>query len=107
MTNKTSDILHSILSLALLIAAVIGLAYFFHPVYTATGTYDYFLACLLVGIPFGIGRMILFLPPASYGISGGIGVLALDLIVGGLIGCMALMLTLVSELVHLVQAITR
>ena len=41
-----------------------------------------FLMAVLIGIPFGIRHMVIILPPESYGISGGIGVIALDFIIG-------------------------
>ena len=107
MTNKASNIFRSILSLALLAGAAIGLAYFFHPIYTATGTSDYFLACLLVGIPFGIRHMVLFLSPAGRSIGESIGILAADLLIGGMIGFFALCILLAKKRLAVVLAIAQ
>ena len=47
---------------------------------------DMFLMWIFVGFPYGVRRMCLFLIPSGYGISGSIGVLALNAIIGGIIG---------------------
>ena len=73
--------------LPLLIA--LCLAAFFKPVYMADGVCDYFLMWLCVGFPFGIRRMCLWLVPFGYGISGTVGIFALNIIIGGLIGGLA------------------
>ena len=62
--------------LPLLIA--LCLAAFFKPVYMADGVCDYFLMWLCVGFPFGIRRMCLWLVPFGYGISGTVGIFALN-----------------------------
>ena len=64
--------------LPLLIA--LCLAAFFKPVYKADGVCDYFLMWLCVGFPFGIRRMCLWLVPFGYGISGTVGIFALNII---------------------------
>ena len=51
-----------------------------------TEGFDWFLYWILAGCPFGIRRMCLWLIPKNFGISGSIGVLALNCIAGGLIG---------------------
>ena len=48
--------------------------------------FDLFLYWIMVGCPFGIHRMCLWLVPRKFGISGSIGILALNCIIGGLIG---------------------
>ena len=78
--------------LPLLIA--LCLAAFFKPVYMADGVCDYFLMWLCVGFPFGIRRMCLWLVPFGYGISGTVGIFALNIIIGGLIGGLALIVGL-------------
>ena len=49
-----------------------------------TEGFDCFLYWILTGCPFGIRRMCLWLIPKNFGISGSIGVLALNCIAGGL-----------------------
>ena len=107
MANKASNIFHSTLSFALLTGAATGLAYFFYPVYMADGTCNYLLACLLVGIPFGIRHMVLFLSPAGHSIGESIGILAADLLIGGMIGFFALCILLTKRLAAVVLAIVR
>ena len=102
MVSKAPRIAFSLLRLGLLTGSVLLLAALFRPVCMDGGVCNYFLLSLLVGIPFGIGRMVLILPPASYDIGGSIGVLALDCLVGGALGCIAIVYQLALEVVHLI-----
>ena len=101
MVSKAPRIAFSLLRLGLLTGSVLLLAALFRPVCMDGGVCNYFLLSLLVGIPFGIGRMVLILPPASYDIGGSIGVLALDCLVGGALGCIAIVYQLALEVVRL------
>ena len=76
--------------LPLLIA--LCLAAFFKPVYKADGVCDYFLMCLWL-VPFG------------YGISGTVGIFALNIIIGGLIGGLALIVGLLLGIIHTIREI--
>lgn len=58
----------------------------FKPVFTKDGVTNYFNVWLCCGIPFGIRRMFVWLIPYGYDIAGTVGVVALNFIVGGLIG---------------------
>lgn len=58
----------------------------FRPVFTNEGVTDYFKVWLACGVPFGIWRLRLWLIPRGFDIGGTIGVWALNIIVGGLIG---------------------
>lgn len=60
----------------------------FYPVCTKNGTCDYFMLWILVGWPFGIGKMFIWIMPKNFGLAGSLGVVALNLIIGGLIGGM-------------------
>mgnify|MGYP001547194636 CR=1 FL=1 len=91
--------------LPLLIA--LCLAAFFKPVYMADGVCDYFLMWLCVGFPFGIRRMCLWLVPFGYGISGTVGIFALNIIIGGLIGGLALIVGLLLGLIHTIREIKK
>lgn len=102
MVSKAPRIAFSLLRLGVLTGSVLLLAALFRPVCMDGGVCNYFLLSLLVGIPFGIGRMVLILPPASYDIGGSIGVLALDCLVGGALGCIAIVYQLALEVVHLI-----
>ena len=102
MVSKAPRIAFSLLRLGVLAGSVLLLAALFRPVCMDGADCNYFLLSLLVGIPFGIGRMVLILPPASYDIGGSLGVLALDCLVGGALGCIAIVYQLALEVVHLI-----
>ena len=57
-----------------------------YPVCNKEDGFDYFLYWILVGCPYGIRKMCMFLVPKNFGIAGSMGILALNCIVGGLIG---------------------
>ena len=63
------------------IALAFCLASFLKPIYMPDGVCDYFLMWICVGLPFGIRRMCLWLVPSGYGISGSVGIFALNLII--------------------------
>ena len=69
--------------LTVLIAGV--LFYWATLVFTKDGATNYFV-WLCCGIPFGIRRMFVWLIPRGFDLSGTVGVVALNFIVGGLIG---------------------
>ena len=57
----------------------------FSRIFIENGAPDYFLIWLACGVPFGIGKMFTLIP-IGFGISGTVGVVALNLALGGLIG---------------------
>ena len=69
------------------IPAVVALFLFsmFSRIFIENGAPDYFLIWLACGVPFGIGKMFTLIP-IGFGISGTVGVVALNLVLGGLIG---------------------
>lgn len=81
------------------------LAAFLKPIYMADGVCDYFLMWLCVGLPFGIRRMCLWLVPFGYSISGTVGIFALNIIIGGLIGGLALIIGLLLGIIHTIREI--
>lgn len=58
----------------------------FKPIYMADGEMNYLYMWILVGIPFGMRRMCMWLIPKNYGIAGTVGIIAFNFIIGGLIG---------------------
>ena len=76
-----------------------------HLIYMPDGVCDYFLMWLCVGFPFGIRRMCLWLVPFGYGISGTVGIFALNIIIGGLIGGLALIVGLLLGIIHTIRDI--
>ena len=87
------------------LAIALCLAAFFKPIYMIDGICDFFLMWLLIGCPFGIRRMSLWLVPRGFGIAGTVGVLAVNIIVGGLIGGLALIIGLMLGIVHTIREI--
>jgi len=79
------------------------LASFLKPIYMPDGVCDYFLMWICVGLPFGIRRMCLWLVPSGYGISGSVGIFALNLIIGGLIGGLAFFIGLLLGVIHTIR----
>ena len=67
------------------VAVVLLLFSVFSRIFVENGTPDYFLIWLACGVPFGIGKMFTLIP-IGFGISGTVGVVALNLVLGGLIG---------------------
>lgn len=103
--EKLSRILLSLVRFAGLNAAILLLAALFKPLYMASGSCNYFLLCVLIGIPFGAFRMIVFLAPSRLGIGESVGVLVLDLLIGGIIGFFAMCATYIKSLFSIVKAV--
>lgn len=91
------------------VAIPLGLAFclavFLKPIYMADGVCDYFLMWLCIGLPFGIRRMCLWLVPFGYSISGTVGIFALNIIIGVLIGGLALIIGLLLGIYHTIREI--
>ena len=78
----------------------------FSRIFVENGTPDYFLIWLACGVPFGIGKM--FTPiPIGFGISGTVGVVALNLVLGGLIGGVILIGKLAVAIWYLPLSVVR
>ena len=76
-----------------------------YPVCNKAEGFDFFLFWILVGVPFGIRKMCMVLIPKNFGIAGSMGVLALNAVVGGLIGGVVLIIKVVGMAVELVKII--
>ena len=76
-----------------------------YPVCNKAEGVDLFLYWIMVGFPFEIHRMCLWLAPRNFGISGSIGVFTLNCIIGGLIGGFILCFTIIKIFVKLTQII--
>ena len=65
-----------------------------------------FLFWIIAGIPFGIRRMCIWLIPWNYGIAGSIGVLALNCIIGGMIGGVVLIFKIAGIAAEIIRILT-
>ena len=76
-----------------------------YPVCNKSEGFNYFLFWIMAGFPFGIRFMCLKLIPKSYGISGTVGVFALNALSGGLIGGAMLMMSMVRIFVNTIKLV--
>lgn len=70
--------------LPLLIAAACALL--FRSVYTSPEGINYLMLWICIGIPFGIHRMCVWLVPTKFDLAGTIGIVVVNIIIGGIIG---------------------
>lgn len=82
------------------IAIMLILAY---PICNKSGNIDFFLLWLIVGFPFGIKHMIMWFIPHNYGISGTVGVIGLDCIIGGIIGGFVVSYKIIKSIVAIIR----
>lgn len=76
-----------------------------YPVCKKAEGFDMFLYWILVGAPFGIHRMCLWLVPRNFGISGSMGVVTLNCILGGLIGGVVICIKIVCIVTEIISSI--
>ena len=91
--------------LALVIALFLFLI--FKAVFTKNGETEYFYVWLCCGIPFGIRRMFFWLVPQGYDLGRTVGIIAVNFIVGGLIGGVILTWRLVVAVWYILLTIYR
>ena len=77
-----------------------------YPVCAKADGFDYFLYWIMVGCPYGIRKMSMFLVPKNLGIAGSIGILALDCIIGGLIGGMIVIIRIINTVMEIIKLIS-
>lgn len=65
----------------------------------------YFEYWILCGFPFGLRKISMILVPRNFGIAGGVGVLALNVIIGGLIGGFVIISTVIKSISEILIAI--
>ena len=68
------------------VMAVLFLTVVLRPLCMAEGGIDYWKLLFLMGIPFGVQKMFVWLIPSCYGIGETVGMYALNLLVSGVIG---------------------
>ena len=88
------------------VAVALLLFSIFSRIFVENGSPDYFLIWLACRVPFGIGKMFTLIP-IGFGISGTVGVVALNLVLGGLIGGVILIWKLAVAIWYLPLTIYR
>ena len=68
--------------------------------------FNYFFFWILAGFPFGIKTMSLKLAPKGYGLTGMVGIFALNMVIGCLIGGVMLVGSIVKIFVNMVRLLT-
>ena len=74
-----------------------------YPVCNKAEGFDYFLYWIMVGCPYGIRKMCVFLIPKNFGIAGSVGVFAFNCIIGGLIGGMIVVIRIGKIIVEIIR----
>lgn len=77
-----------------------------YPICRKAEGFDFFLYWVLVGCPYSIKKMCILLIPKNFGIAGSMGILALNCIVGGLIGGVVVILRMVTVLMEIIKIIS-
>ena len=85
------------------VVAAIFLAALFYPLCMENSVCDYLKLWVLMGIPFGVHRMFAWVIPKGFDLGGTVGILVINLLVGGVIGGMILAWRLVMAAVYLVR----
>lgn len=87
------------------VVSVMLLVAMFRPLCMEDGVCDYLKLWIIVGIPFGIHRMFFWLIPRGYDLGGTLGILTLNLLVGGVIGGVVVIWRLAMAVWYLVKLI--
>ena len=66
---------------------------------------NWFQFWIMSGFPFGMQKMLVLLIPRNFGIAGSIGVLALDAIIGGMIGAIVLAIKIIAIIREVINII--
>lgn len=65
------------------------------------GKCNYFLLLLLMGIPFGIGKMCVWMVPRDFDLGGTLAVWTMNFLIGGLIGSVVLLAMVGQAIIYL------
>ena len=86
--------------LPILIIALIAVCGQF--IYMVDGQVDLFRLCMVFGVPFGIPYMLIVIPIGG-SISRGVGILALNAIIGALFGCVIAVVVFVKAVIYVLR----
>lgn len=87
------------------VGTAIFLAALFYPLCVENGVCDYLKLWILIGIPFGVHRMFVWVIPKGFDIGGTVGVLVMNLLIGGVIGGIILIWRLALSVFYLAQCV--
>lgn len=85
------------------VAAALFLAALFYPLCVENGVCDYLKLWVLMGIPFGVHRMFLWVIPKGFDLGGTVGILAMNLLIGGVVGGIVMAWSLIMAAIYFVQ----
>jgi len=68
-------------------------------IYMVDGQVDWFRLCMVFGVPFGIPYMLIVIPIGG-SISRGVGILALNAIIGALFGCVIAAVVFIKAVIY-------
>lgn len=80
---------------------ILLLAYFGHYIYVVDGQIDWLRFCLVFGIPFGVPYM-LWVIPIGRNPAASTAILALNIVIGALFGCVIAIFALIRALIYFV-----
>ena len=86
------------------VVSALLLAVLFRPLCMGNGECNYLSLWWFMGVPFGIHRMFFWIVPKGYDIGGTVGILFMNVLVGGVIGGGVLVWRLFVAAVYLVKA---
>ncbi len=87
------------------VGTAIFLAALFYPLCVENGVCDYLKLWILIGIPFGVHRMFVWVIPKGFDIGGTVGVLVMNLLIGGVIGGIIFIWRLALSVFYLAQCV--
>lgn len=106
-TMSKTDVIKDFLRKSILPFCVALILYFiFSRIFVENGAKDLFLIWLACGVPFGISKMFTLIP-VGFDIAGTVGVVALNIVLGGLIGGVVLIWKLAVAVWYLPLTIYR
>lgn len=83
-------------------------AFFCQPLYLATdGSCDYVLMWILIGIPFGIQKMFIWLVPSKCSIANATGIIVINILIGSMIGIFVFAFRIASGMLYMIAAIVK
>lgn len=82
--------------------AILFLYILFRPLCLEHSVCDYRKLLLLMGIPFGIQKMFVWIFPGKFDIGGTVGILAFNFLIGGVIGSLVLLWRMAVAVIYLV-----